>query len=163
MIHAVNFTRTRHARLSVVKAVIVGIYLAVFAPAKLYNLATSVNADQNPFSHLSDISRFSKFIRYIIVDRFMTRQININLLTATDPLTSNTLASCRQTAVYFHNLDISAVQDYVIKVNGIRVNANSLRLRLFIKNGKEATKSFPCHFLGTEDPEALSEIQHYLI
>ena len=35
------------------------------------------------------------------------------------------------------------VQDYVMKVKGIRVVGKSLRLRLIIKNGREVSNQFP--------------------
>ena len=54
-------------------AVIIGICLAVFAPAEFQNLVNGTL--NNPFSHLRDISRSSKYIRYVIIDWFMTRKL----------------------------------------------------------------------------------------
>ena len=55
------------------------------------------------------------------------------------------------------------MQDYEIKFKAISLVCNSLRLRLFIKSGREVSKSFPCNNnLGKEDPDALAAMQNYL-
>ena len=55
------------------------------------------------------------------------------------------------------------VQDYVMKVEGIRVVGNSLRRRLIIKNGRKVGKQFPWNNdLAKEDPDALADMPDYL-
>ena len=142
----------------------IGICLAVFAPAESQNL---VNATlNNPFSHLRDISRSSKYIRYVIIDWLMTRKLGVNLLTVNlltggSSLTNYKPVVNRKRAGKSHNFDISMVQDYVFKVNGIRVQGNNLRLGLTMKNGREVSKGFSCNSLGKNDLEALA-VQDYL-
>ena len=55
------------------------------------------------------------------------------------------------------------VQDYVMKVKGIRVVGKSLRLRLIIKDGREVSTQFPSNNdLAKEDPDALADMPNYL-
>ena len=128
----------------------------------------SIQYIQYPFSHLRDISRSSKYIRYVIIDWLMTRKLDVNLLTVNlltggGSLTYYKPVVNRKRAGKSHNFDISMVQDYVIKVNGLRVQGNNLRLRLTMKNGREVSKGFSCNSLGKDDLEALAEIQDYLV
>ena len=124
----------------------------------------SIQYIQYPFLHLRDISRSSKYIRYVIIDWLMTRKLDVNLLTVNlltggGSLTYYKPVVNRKRAGKSHNFDISMVQDYVIKVNGLRVQGNNLRLRLTMKNGREVSKGFSCNSLGKDDLEALAEIQ----
>ena len=88
--------------------------------------------------------------------------LTVNLLTGGGSLTYYKPVVNRKRAGKSHNFDISMVQDYVIKVNGLRVQGNNLRLRLTMKNGREVSKGFSCNSLGKDDLEALAEIQDYL-
>ena len=55
------------------------------------------------------------------------------------------------------------VQDYVMKVVGIRVVGNSLRPRLIIKNEREVSKQFPWNNdLAKDYPDALADMANYL-
>ena len=97
----------------------------------------------------------------------MTRELDVNLLTVNlltggGSLTYYKPVVNRKRAGKSHNLDISMVQDYVIKVNGLRVQGINLRFRLTMKNGREVSKGFSCNSLGKDDLEALAEIQDYL-
>ena len=102
-----------------------------------------------------------------IIDWLITRKLDVNLLTVNlltggGSLTYYKPVVNRKRAGKSHNFDISMVQDYVIKVNGFRVQGNNLRLRLTMKNGREVSKGFSCNSLGKDDLEALAEIQDYL-
>ena len=55
------------------------------------------------------------------------------------------------------------VQDYVMKVVGIRVVGNSLRRRLIIKNEREVSKQFSWNNdLAKDYPDALADMANYL-
>ena len=143
-------------------AVIVGMCVSIFARKEFRSLT---NGDKNPFSHLREISKFSKHIRYVIIDRLMTRKIDINLLAIVIEVTTcmpAELGNVNKCVNGKSNLDASAIADHIIRIAGIRQRGDSLRLRIILKNGKEVSKSIPCGGLNKDDPVALEKMQNYI-